>query len=76
MTRILMILLAAMAIVAFVAFLVSIWHSAYRSGQRALRPVFGPREGSLMAPTAFQKVAYVALILFLTGVGLGWLGGG
>jgi cell division protein FtsX len=75
MARIVLILLAAVAIVAFAAFLVSIWHTAYRSGRRALRPMFGPSEGSLMAPTGFQKVAYVALILLLTGVSLGWLGG-
>ena len=44
-------------------------------GRRALQPVFGPTKDGVMAPTALQKVAYVALIALLFGTTSGWLGG-
>ena len=75
----LLLLLAVLALaVAIVAILVSIWDAAYDGGRRFARPFFGngPNgEDSLMAPTDFQKIAYVALILLLLGVASGWLGG-
>jgi len=37
--------------------------------------MFGPNQEGQMAPTAFQKVAYAALIVLLFGVATGWLGG-
>ena len=75
----LLLLLALLAVaVAIVAVLISIWDAAYEGGRRVARPLFGTDsigEESPMAPTGFQKIAYVALIVLLLGISSGWLGG-
>ncbi|MFD2739087.1 hypothetical protein ACFSUD_05875 [Sulfitobacter aestuarii] len=75
MARVLLILLFLMVIVVFAAILVSFWKAAYRHGPAAMRSFTGTSEASLMAPTALQKVAYLALILLLLGISTGWIGG-
>tara|TARA_R110002049_G_scaffold10127_8_gene50615 strand:+ start:3460 stop:3690 length:231 start_codon:yes stop_codon:yes gene_type:complete len=45
------------------------------SAGTALGPIWGSEKGNLMAPTPFQKISYVALLLVLLGVTSGWLGG-
>ena len=75
MGRILLILILAVVLVAITLILVSVWGRIYSSGQRALRPMFGPNDGGPMTPSGYQKVAYVALIVLLFGVSSGWLGG-
>ena len=75
MARLLLLLLVAMAVVAAVALLVSWFNSAYQAGQHVLRTQFDTDGRRLMAPTGFQKVAYVALIVLMLGVSVGWWGG-
>jgi hypothetical protein len=75
MGRLFLIALFVGVIVAIVVILGSIWNSTMDQGRRALQPVFGPTKDGVMAPTALQKVAYVALIALLFGTTSGWLGG-
>lgn len=75
MARLFLFAMLLAVFVAIVIILVSIWQRAALAGQRALRPMFGPNQEGQMAPTAFQKVAYAALIVLLFGVATGWLGG-
>ncbi|NNE51342.1 MAG: hypothetical protein HKN30_02960 [Sulfitobacter sp.] len=75
MARILLIVIAAAAIVAIVAILLTVWNAAFAAGSRNLRPLFGADKEGMMAPTGLQKVAFVALIVLLFGVASGWLGG-
>lgn len=75
MARLLFIVILLVAIVAIVAIVVSVLGKAAQAGQEALRPIYGSREGGLMAPTTFQKIAYTALIVLMCGVASGWLGG-
>jgi hypothetical protein len=75
MGRLLLIVIAAIALVAIVAILLLIWNAALAAGTRGLRPLFATSGDDKMAPSGFQKVAFLALILLLLGVSLGWLGG-
>ncbi len=75
MARLFLFLVFLAVIVAIVAILVSVWNEVYRTGRRAMRPMFGPNDGGLMAPSGLQKIAYLALIVLLLGVTSGWLGG-
>jgi len=73
--RLFLILILLAVCVAIVIILVSASNEMYKSGQRALRPMFGTNDGGPMAPSGYQKVAYIALIVLLFGVTSGWLGG-
>tara|TARA_R110002094_G_scaffold206657_1_gene177237 strand:- start:135 stop:365 length:231 start_codon:yes stop_codon:yes gene_type:complete len=75
MARLFLIVVLAAVFVAIVAILVSIWNSAVTAGARSLRPYFNTDKDGMMAPSGFQKVAFVALIVVLFGVTSGWLGG-
>lgn len=75
MGRLFLILAALMAIVAFVAILVSISKTVAEAGRDGLRTYVGLGKDGTMAPTTLQKSAYIALIVVLFGVTSGWLGG-
>lgn len=75
MGRLLLIIVAALVVFAFVAILYSVWNAAFAAGSRRLGPLFGAEKDGMMAPTGLQKVAFVALILLLLGLSVGWLGG-
>jgi cell division protein FtsX len=75
MGRLFLIVLLAAVFVAIVAILVSVWNAAVAAGTERLRPYFNPDKDGMMAPSGFQKVAFVALIVVLFGVTAGWLGG-
>ncbi len=75
MVRLFLVLILFAAVVAFVVILHAIWTAIVETGQRGLRPMTGPIEGSNMAPSGIQKASYIALIIVLFGVASGWLGG-
>ena len=75
MARLFIYVVVLAVFVAIVLFVVSLLQRAASAGQAALRPMFGPDRGSLMAPTPIQKVAFVALFALMLGVCTGWLGG-
>ena len=75
MGRLFLIMAALAVIVAFVYILGSIWTSAVDAGRSGMRRYAGFGKDGVMAPTNFQKAAYVALIVVLFGVATGWLGG-
>lgn len=75
MGRLLVIVATLALIVAFVAILVSIVARILDASRRASAPAQGQEIYRPMAPTPFQKITYVALIVLLFGVSTGWLGG-
>ncbi len=75
MGQLFLIIAALAVIVAFVTILGSIWNAGMEAGQTGLRRYVGHGKEGVMAPTNFQKAAYVALIVVLFGVTAGWLGG-
>tara|TARA_R110002124_G_scaffold263299_1_gene429624 strand:+ start:1325 stop:1555 length:231 start_codon:yes stop_codon:yes gene_type:complete len=75
MGRLFLVALFVGVIIAIVVILGSIWNSTVDQGRRALQPVFGPTKDGVMAPTALQKIAYVALLALLFGTTAGLLGG-
>jgi hypothetical protein len=75
MARLILFALMVAVIVAIVMIMLSALRGLSRSGQRAQTAVFGPVDGGPMAPNGVQKIAYVALLVLLLGVGSGWLGG-
>ena len=70
-------LFAAMMLVllAVVAILLSIWNAANAARAQRTPGPWGPDKDYGMAPTGLQKVAFLALIVLLAGISLGWLGG-
>ena len=75
MARILLFLLVFAALAVIILAVVSALGRAADSADAALRPIWGSKKGNVMAPTGFQKIAYVALLLVLLGVTSGLLGG-
>ncbi|MEQ6247292.1 hypothetical protein ABMC89_00225 [Sulfitobacter sp. HNIBRBA3233] len=72
MGRLLLILVFVGVIVAFAAIIGSFLARTTASARRAHRK---NAEENILAPTQLQKIAYVALLVLLTGVSAGWLGG-
>lgn len=75
MARILLFLLVFAAVVVIILGVASFLGRAADRADAALRPIWGSKRGNVMAPTTFQKIAYVALLLVLLGVTSGLLGG-
>ena len=75
MARLLLFLIFAVALLAILAFMVSVWSEMMQKGRRVAGPMLGARKGDLMAPNGYQKLGYVALIVLLIGVTSGWIGG-
>ena len=74
MGRVILILLAAIA----VAIALMLIASALRDAQRSIQggnTALTEETGQFMGPTTLKKLAYVALIVVLFGVTSGWLGG-
>ncbi|MCX7559072.1 hypothetical protein OS190_05785 [Sulfitobacter sp. F26204] len=75
MGRLLIILIAIAAIVAFAVILHALWTSIVEAGRQRLHPARGEIKGQDMAPSGIQKAAYIALIVVLFGAASGILGG-
>lgn len=75
MARLLLLVLLVGALVALAAFALSAGRRAAAESKDALQPIFGPTKDGLMAPTALQKIAYVALLVLLLGTTAGAIGG-
>ncbi|MEM6303355.1 MAG: hypothetical protein AAF744_01470 [Pseudomonadota bacterium] len=75
MAQVFLILAAMAALVAFVFISGSVLAWVADAGRSGLRRYAGLGKEGVMAPTTFQKLAYVALIVVLFGVATGWLGG-
>lgn len=75
MARLLLIIVLLAVFVAIIVILVSLWNSMVAATEQAVQTARDAKKDDIMAPTAFQKIAFVALILVLFGVTSGWLGG-
>jgi hypothetical protein len=75
MARLLFFILLTAAIIGLVAILLAVWNAATAATAERARLRSGYDRNGLMAPTGFQKVAFVALIVLLLGVSSGVMGG-
>lgn len=75
MARLFLIMIMAVAFVAIVAILLSVWNAAAAAMAERRSMVSSSKGSNIMAPTGFQKISFVALIAVLIGVSSGLLGG-
>ncbi len=75
MGRLVLILVACVAVILCIALLVSFVVSMFTTDKRAFPDDFSDLKDTQMGSSGIQKGAYIALIVVLFGTATGWLGG-